>query len=335
MASHAPAPGLVADVRDVFKHERAASLVPAGFLLVALADALPVPTDAGYFYVQKWLEDHKAELSDREFWAFETLNYFGWDFAWYMSGFAATYVFGKTLTQKGLIALAIISGGVITAELLRFAGVRMGPPRLSQSNPVLALPATSSTRRLSHAQSRATRMDLSRQSIIFLDWDGVLNSAEWKVRRGSPQDTSLRGLTLHRIDPDAVARLNAIVHATVPDAAVVLSSSWRYEIPIGKMQDLLAARGFTGRLIGRTPLALELPIYQHLSSLQKRQIGQGHHERGLEIERWLALHGPVRSFVILDDDDDMAGVRDRLVHTDYAQGLTDADAARAIAMLRG
>lgn len=117
-------------------------MIPASFLVVAVLDALPVPTDAGYFYVQKWLDDHRDDLSDRAFWFYTLVNYYGWDVAWYLSGFAVTYFFGKTLTQKALIAVGLISGGAIVAELVRFSGTT----RQRHGNPVQPRPTRLSLR---------------------------------------------------------------------------------------------------------------------------------------------------------------------------------------------
>jgi len=60
-------------------------------------------------------------------------------------------------------------------------------------------------------------------------------------------------------------------------------------------------------------------------------------ERGHEIGRWLLDYAErlgVKSFVILDDDTDMAGHKNRLVKTDHTVGLTASDVAKAILVLR-
>ena len=57
-------------------------------------------------------------------------------------------------------------------------------------------------------------------------------------------------------------------------------------------------------------------------------------ERGVEIDSWLkSVPYPVESFVILDDKDDMAMHRQRLVHVDPKVGLGTAEARQAIALL--
>ena len=57
-------------------------------------------------------------------------------------------------------------------------------------------------------------------------------------------------------------------------------------------------------------------------------------ERGLEIDAWLkSVPYPVASFVILDDKDDMAMHRDRLVQVDCTVGLGLKEVRRAMEVL--
>lgn len=90
-------------------------------MVFGLLDAVPIPTDAGYFATQKWLSENKDKLTDRQFWFYQYLNYYGWDVAWYLSLFAVTYFTGKTVGQKAMIGLSVISLGAIIAEVIRFS----------------------------------------------------------------------------------------------------------------------------------------------------------------------------------------------------------------------
>ena len=132
--------GLWDDVKFVLKQEQAANLVPAAFLVFGILDAVPIPTDAGYFAVQNWLNKNKEHLSSRQFWFYQALNYYSWDVAWYMSLFLATYFGGKTVGQKATIGIAIISFGAIVAEILSFSG---HDPK-AMPEPQQALPAAPS-----------------------------------------------------------------------------------------------------------------------------------------------------------------------------------------------
>lgn len=136
-------PKLIRDMKELMRQEQGATLVPAAFLLFGLLDAVPIPTDMGYFYVQKWLDEHRDELTDRNFWFYQYLNYYGWDVAWYLALFAATYFGGKTIGQKAGIGLGVISLGAIGVELWKFAHPEVrhvyhtGGPTTRQSNPRL------------------------------------------------------------------------------------------------------------------------------------------------------------------------------------------------------
>lgn len=144
--------GFLAELNKVTKHEHAAALVPASFLLLAVADAIPVPTDAGYFYVQRWLDDHRDELSDRSFWTYQFLNYFSWDVAWYLSAAAVTFFVGDTFTQKVSIGLGIVTVGAIVAVVMRSHGTRA--EALRAPNPALALPSATKRRSRRDIRSR-------------------------------------------------------------------------------------------------------------------------------------------------------------------------------------
>lgn len=167
--------------------------------------------------------------------------------------------------------------------------------------------------------------------ILFLDMDGVVNSAEWfnviskrAYRRARGRAKAVgrsRGTFVHMIDPAAVRLLNVIVAGGwgTPAAKVVLSSSWRIPWTHRQVQGMLRERGFRGRLIDSTPKSVRPPPGQE-------------HARGHEIQRWLDRHPSVESFVILDDADDMAHLCPRLVQTTWARGLEAAhvDAARTL-----
>ena len=104
---------LIGDVKHVLAHERAASLVPATFLAVGILDLIPVPTDVGYFYVQRWLNANSDRLSATKRWAIQSANYYLWDTAWYLSLFALTYFGGKSVRQKALIGIGAVTTGLL------------------------------------------------------------------------------------------------------------------------------------------------------------------------------------------------------------------------------
>jgi hypothetical protein len=175
--------------------------------------------------------------------------------------------------------------------------------------------------------------------IIFADFDGVLNShrfmAEWKLRG----EKGVVGL-----DPKAVARLDRLCKEG--EAMVVVSSTWRYNHGVGELKDLLREAGFTGIVRDRTPLREEIVneklthmftksgVTTSFDEVKKKIVVVG--ERGGEIDAWLK-NWPgdnIESFVILDDDADIAPHLDRHVQTDFADGLQDRHVEQALAILR-
>ncbi len=157
-------------------------------------------------------------------------------------------------------------------------------------------------------------MDGEPVKIIFLDVDGVLNSvAFWTSPR------YIRGR--HAIDAEAVVLLNRLTDRT--GARLVVSSTWRKR-GARAMRQTLRDVGITAPMLGITP---------DLSHRERGPLWVAT-ERGTEIQAWLdTTRRQVNRFVILDDDNDMAHLADRLVRTDYHVGLTAADIERAEALL--
>lgn len=158
---------------------------------------------------------------------------------------------------------------------------------------------------------------------LFLDIDGVLNSDSWWA---SQAQRAARWRYPHTaFDPAAVRRLNALVRGA--GASVVLSSSWRRGLDSNAVRTLLRSVGIRCHLAGLTPVLT--PDWHH-----PRPHDQGL-VRGDEVAAWLLGSGhTVTSYAILDDDDDFFDpLRQRLVHTSDAVGLTEADMCKAIEYL--
>ncbi len=157
--------------------------------------------------------------------------------------------------------------------------------------------------------------------LVFLDFDGVLNSRAYMIQR-SEQGCKAGVLG---IDPAAVTHLNRLVRAA--SAEVVVSSTWRHNRDREQLQGVLNEAGFVGSVRGRTPRWL------HKTPGGIYAAGT----RGDEIQAWLDAapdYGvDVESFVIIDDDSDMAHLASRLVKTAFETGLTDADVDRALGVL--
>lgn len=166
--------------------------------------------------------------------------------------------------------------------------------------------------------------------VIFLDFDGVLNSSSYAAslfEAGKPT-TDESGHDL--FDPDTIKRLNRIVDET--NAMIVVSSSWRY-LGLTALRNLWQERGFHGQIIGLTSLhAVDDYIMEHgLEWLEKGTITSS--PRAIEIETWLQEHDNIDSFVILDDIPMSAALQQHFVQINPKLGLSDAQAAKAIKIL--
>ena len=135
--------------------------------------------------------------------------------------------------------------------------------------------------------------------MIFLDFDGVVAPIRRWDRYGD-------------LDPTCVQVLNEIVKES--NADVVVSSTWRYGKTVAKLQELLDAKGFLGRVVDMTP---SLPPGT---------------DRTDEITAWLA-DKDVAGYVVIDDHVVSGALRSRLVLTEPGYGLRPADVQRAIATL--
>lgn len=123
--------------------------------------------------------------------------------------------------------------------------------------------------------------------VIFLDFDGVLNSSKYLL------NSEAYGVA---IDPSRMALLKQIVDAA--DAKIVLSTSWREH-----WSKDLASCNSTGVLINNIFSEYDLQVYDKTPELHAR--------REIEIKSWLDKHPEVKSFVVLDD---------RLLSADYLNG---------------
>jgi hypothetical protein len=147
------------------------------------------------------------------------------------------------------------------------------------------------------------------RSILFLDFDGVLNTDATLARIPHP---SFPGGHMG-LEEEQISRLNAILDAT--DAAIVFSTSWRTEYSTEKLCEFLEEKGFrhSSRVVGMTP--------RRFSS-----------NRGSEIASWLRENcGRGQSFVILDDIP--THMQANQILTSETFGLRETDVAIAIEIL--
>ena len=145
--------------------------------------------------------------------------------------------------------------------------------------------------------------------VIFLDIDGVLNCRTSTKR--------YNGCLF--VDDDKLALLAELIDKT--GAKIVLSSTWRFGLlhPDSALaSDVIALQ--------KEMYKFGLRIYSHTPRFPEKQ-------RGDEIQAWLEASSNIESFVILDDDSDMANVKDYLVQTTWESGLKKEHIEKAVAIL--
>ena len=163
--------------------------------------------------------------------------------------------------------------------------------------------------------------------VIFLDVDGVLNSA-----RTVMSDES--------IETDLIQNLAAIVKVT--NAKIILTSSWRMS-PNALRTLMDALMWFDLSISGCTQEGVDIRDFEHTRfegiTPTRRYLNSNTftYDRGAEIAMWLLQHDfDVEKFVILDDDDlDIINwFSKEFVKTNFLKGLTKEDAAKAIELLK-
>ena len=166
--------------------------------------------------------------------------------------------------------------------------------------------------------------------VLFVDFDGVLNSQPWlgnseDLRREAcigksllcplPKHETDRERDLSHLNPENIGRLNTILDQT--GCYIVVSSTWRLDHSLEELTELLVARG------------LKFP--EKMLDMTERE----HDTRGKQIHRWLLAHwDDIEGMCILDDDSDMDPYMPWLVKTNFfAGGLRDKHVQFAVNLL--
>jgi hypothetical protein len=145
--------------------------------------------------------------------------------------------------------------------------------------------------------------------IIFLDFDGVLNTVGYVLALGAAQ-VGEQWLDTRRV------RLVAEI-ARRAGARVVLSTSWRKVFHRPELEAMLRRRGYDGEFAGVTPLLRRA--------------------RGEEIRAYVDTHWhQIDAWVALDDAvDGMDWLGERHVVTTIEDGLTAEHVEQAVRILEG
>lgn len=205
---------------------------------------------------------------------------------------------------------------------------------------------------------------MKKLKIIFLDFDGVLNSQDWYNRREN-QNLSHFDDWGETFDPIAVDNLRKLIEQT--GAKIVVTSTWRHgsgpckfegnithEVSgLDYIKAMWAARNLPGEVLDITPyFFIEKGSNLELDS-RTVKINNISVPRGVEIDAWLNANNfihwrwnnpkldeeldkcPIENYVIIDDDADMLiEHNDRMCQTDsLTGGFNDKCLARAIQIL--
>lgn len=165
--------------------------------------------------------------------------------------------------------------------------------------------------------------------VIFLDFDGVLNTEKYQAELRSAGLSGWDDFG-QLFDPEAVENLKMILE-TVPDALLVINSSWKLE-GLDRIEAMWKARGLPGTIHSITPdyvpelISIDLDKYKNIAML----CGKGD-----EVIQWIFLNAPQGcSYVILDDVPDFLPEQEGyLVRINPVTGITLKDAMMAIAIL--
>lgn len=167
--------------------------------------------------------------------------------------------------------------------------------------------------------------------VIFLDIDGVLNSARSFIAN-HPRDNVSPWKTVDErniatIDPIAVKMINEIAYRC--EAEIVVSSSHRkwFYVSSGNMQ-LGPVVDLPSLIDYMRNLGIEKDVIDATPVLHGKF-------RGDEIATWLSNHPEVTKYVILDDDSDMTDeqLEKHFVKTDSYDGFLFANYEKTVSIL--
>ena len=165
---------------------------------------------------------------------------------------------------------------------------------------------------------------MNKRKIIFLDLDGVLNTARWHEQAKVDELKDDYGYTF---DPTAVSNLADIIEKTGAD--IVISSSWKF-MGLSKMQKMWKDRRLPGKVVGLTPNSVsdEFLLHADLDNMDFMAI------RGQEIKEWLMQNSGVTHYAILDDLNDVLQEQEsHFIWIDPVVGITTENVVQTVMTL--
>ena len=167
------------------------------------------------------------------------------------------------------------------------------------------------------------------RKIIFLDFDGVLNTEHYQgllQYQGKPWQDEHGAF----FAPNAVKQLKRIIDATGAD--IVVESSWKY-LGLDAMKELWEIRNLPGRVIDITPSSVS---DEYLSNVDLDNLDASMlHCKGLEISSWLSEKGQSNTrYVIIDDEYVvLESQSSNFILINPYEGITEEQANQAISIL--
>lgn len=166
--------------------------------------------------------------------------------------------------------------------------------------------------------------------LIFLDFDGVLNSNQYfnsyyyfnllkeNNIQDAIEDVFAKAPHFH-IDPQAIELINQLVEQS--GAKVIVSSSWRKVFALDKINTMLGLRGANFQCVDITSFKF------------------GYRYRGYDIKEYLSdlkqdKNIIPKSFVIIDDIDEFSNYQPQFVQTSMTTGFTIDNLNRALKILK-
>ncbi|MCQ2201612.1 MAG: HAD domain-containing protein [Bacteroidales bacterium] len=165
--------------------------------------------------------------------------------------------------------------------------------------------------------------------IIFLDFDGVLNTEDYQrelQEADKPREDNYGRL----FSPVAMDNLYRIVRAT--GAKIVVISSWKGIYGLDGLRQMWKERGYMGEIndVTRNGVSDEWLLNADLSTLDNFNIP---HPKSLEISDYLKTHR-ISNYAIIDDEPIASDEqKSHLFQTSFQKGLTKAMADNVIAYL--
>lgn len=168
--------------------------------------------------------------------------------------------------------------------------------------------------------------------ILFLDFDGVLNSqqsaifwhnkrdqSKWENEMYSSWTGTLKEYIAHEFCPIALSNMEELCRR-VPDLKIVVSSTWRMGETVESLKKILAPAPLVANaIISTTPITRDK-------------------SRGEEIHAWIVASDPaeeIEEYVIVDDDRDMMPHQlPHFVNTSSFHGFTYADMLHALRIFK-